>query len=220
MSYLLRLVLPDRPGSLGAVATAIGLTGADIVSVDVVDKHDAVAVDDIVIALAPGQMPDAVLSAAQGLDGVSVESIRPFDGALSTHRELELLEAMSGDPSAAGRLMVEQLPRIFRSGWAVLVQDDGRIIERSSGAPEAELVSPWRHPGRAKILDPSVDPVSPEWTTLDTSLMCAPAGEYTFVAGRPGGPDFRPSELSRLAHLVGISRSVWERYLDGSADPA
>ena len=35
MSYLLRLVVPDRPGILGAVATALGTAGIDIVSVDV-----------------------------------------------------------------------------------------------------------------------------------------------------------------------------------------
>lgn len=216
MSYLLRVILPDRPGSLGAVATAIGTTGADIVSVDIVDKYDEVVVDDIVIDMAPGQMPDEVLSAAHRLEGVSVESIRPFDGALATHRELELLESMSGHPQEAGQLMVDELPRIFRSGWAVLVRRDGEIMRRSPGAPELDRVSPWQQPALAKFLNPITDAVPDEWTTLDTSLMTGPAGdEYAFVSGRPGGPDFRPSELSRLAHLVGISRSVWLRYAEG-----
>ena len=38
MSYLLRVVLPDRPGMLGAVATALGEAGGDIVSLDVVER--------------------------------------------------------------------------------------------------------------------------------------------------------------------------------------
>ncbi|WP_134322462.1 ACT domain-containing protein [Cumulibacter soli] len=214
MSYLLRIVLPDRPGALGAVASAIGTSGADIVSVDIVDKHDHVVIDDIVIDMGPGQMPDEVLSAAQRLDGVHVESIRPFDGALSTHRELQLLEAMSVDPEGSAQLLVDELPRIFRSGWGIIVRDDGLVMTSSASAPENDRAEPWRQPADAVILDPITDALPADWTTLDTALMAVPYGENrSVVAGRPGGPDFRPSELSRLAHLVGITRSIWLRYV-------
>ncbi|MDM2133999.1 amino acid-binding protein, partial [Mycobacteroides abscessus] len=37
-SYLLRLQLADRPGSLGSVAVALGTVGADILSLDVVER--------------------------------------------------------------------------------------------------------------------------------------------------------------------------------------
>lgn len=213
MAFLLRVILPDRPGSLGALATAIGTVGADIVSVDIVDKFEDMVVDDIVVEPAPGQMPDTVMSAAYGVPGVSVETIRPFDGALTVHRELDLLDALSTHPAESGPLLVEEIPRIFRSGWAVIVDPDGNVVFRSHAAPELSQITPWRHCAAAKILDPLRDPVPPEWTTLDTSLMGAPAGPgYCIVAGRPGGPDFRPSELSRFAHLVGISRSIWVRF--------
>jgi hypothetical protein len=48
VSYLLRLVVPDKPGILGAVATALGDAGIDIVSVDVLERGGGVAVDDVV----------------------------------------------------------------------------------------------------------------------------------------------------------------------------
>ena len=51
MSYLLRLVMPDRPGILGAVATALGTAGIDIVSLDVLERGTGVAVDDVVVDL-------------------------------------------------------------------------------------------------------------------------------------------------------------------------
>ena len=38
MSFLIRVQLPDKPGALGAVATALGGIGADILSVDVVER--------------------------------------------------------------------------------------------------------------------------------------------------------------------------------------
>ena len=54
MSYLLRLVLPDRPGALGAVATALGAVGADILSVDVIERGPGLAIDDLVVELPAG----------------------------------------------------------------------------------------------------------------------------------------------------------------------
>jgi ACT domain-containing protein len=91
MSFLLRIVLPDRPGMLGAVASELGKVGADIVSVDVVERTPGIAVDDLVVELAEGRLPDALISAAQTIKGVWVESIRRYAGSLATQRELELI---------------------------------------------------------------------------------------------------------------------------------
>lgn len=210
MSYLLRVVLPDRPGSLGAVASAIGLAGGDIVSVDIVERFGAEAVDDIVVDVGHGKLPDGVISAAQRLPGVRVESIRPFDGALSTHRELGLLEAMAADPTGANQLLVDEVPWIFRSGWALVLDSTGTLEVRSDGAPdEAVAIPDWTPVTKARLVDVDIDPVPAEWGSLDTSLMAAPSEQgYTVVAGRPGGPDFRASEVHRFAHLVGLAGTI------------
>src|SRR6476646_7711606 len=55
MSYVLRLLLPDRPGTLGAVATALGLVDADILAMDIVERSPDQAVDDIVVSLPSGR---------------------------------------------------------------------------------------------------------------------------------------------------------------------
>ena len=214
MSYLMRVILPDHPGSLGILATAIGSAGGDIISVDIVDKAENYAVDDIVVAVGPNRLPDEIMSAAQAIDGVQVESIRPFDGALATHRELALIEAMSADPLGSGQLLLDEIPWIFRSGWGVMVNHEGEVILRSEGAPDDPgPVQPWKQLDSAKLINPAHDPVPAEWTVLDTSLMGTPAGEFfCVVAGRPGGPDFRPSEVARLAHMVGIARTIYLRF--------
>ena len=59
MSYLLRLVVPDKPGILGAVATALGTAGIDIVSLDVLERGNGVAVDDVVVELPSAGCPTA-----------------------------------------------------------------------------------------------------------------------------------------------------------------
>ena len=89
MSFLLRVQLPDRPGSLGSLALALGAVGADILSLDVVERGAGYAVDDLVVDVRSGSLPDTLITAAEALDGVRVDSIRPFAGMLDTHRELE-----------------------------------------------------------------------------------------------------------------------------------
>ena len=72
MPYLMRVELPDVPGSLGRVASAIGEAGGDIDAIEIVEKRDGFAVDDVLLEMAPGTMPDSVVSACGTLDGVSV----------------------------------------------------------------------------------------------------------------------------------------------------
>ena len=80
MSYVLRVVLPDRPGSLGAVSSALGRVGADILALDSVERSFESAVDDIVVDLPSGKQPDVLITAAETVPGVRVESVRPDPG--------------------------------------------------------------------------------------------------------------------------------------------
>ena len=56
-SYLLRVQLEDRPGSLGSLAVALGSVGADILSLDVVERGSGYAIDDLVVELPPARCP-------------------------------------------------------------------------------------------------------------------------------------------------------------------
>lgn len=214
MSFLLRVVLPDKPGSLGAVATALGNAGADILSVDVVERAHGQAVDDLVVELPHGRPPDVLITAAESVPGVEVESVRPHSGRLDTSHELELIEEITADPGRGLALLAEQVPRIFRAGWALIAVRDGdrsyRLAE-STAAPETRAGDlPWLPLSKALVIDPELHWVPEPWSALDTELAAAPfgSGPSVLVVGRPGGPAFRPSELARLTHLAGIVTTV------------
>ncbi len=216
MSYLLRLVVPDRPGLLGAVATALGTAGIDIVSVDVLERGGGVAVDDIVVELPPDRLPDSLITAAQAVPGVEVESLRPFAGPLDTHRELDLLEALARAPEGtAVKLLAAELPRVFHGGWAAVVHADGdddcEVLAASDAAPALEgMPLPWLPLSTPRLL-PSEDEWLPErWREMAIEMMAAPFGapDTAVVLGRSGGPAFRRSELLRLTHLTGIAATV------------
>jgi hypothetical protein len=210
MAYLLRVVLPDRPGMLGAVATAIGHAGGDIVSLDVVEHGPDGAVDDLLVQLPPGGLADVLITSAQSVPGVTVESLRPYLGADDLHRDLELVEELAAAPAEALQLLVDLAPGVFWAGWALIVSADG-VVASSPGAPELDGVAlPWLPLMTARRLDISEPWVPARWNTLGTELGAAPVGvpERAILVGRPGGPRFRASEVLRLAHLAGIAATV------------
>ena len=216
MSFLLRVVLPDKPGSLGAVATALGNAGADILGVAVVERGGGHAVDDLAVELPSGRPPDVLITAAESVPGVEVESVRPYSGMLETHHELELVDEIAGDPEHGLDLLSDGVVRIFRAGWALVARRDGARsyrLAQSTAAPETIAGDlPWLPLAKAMVIDPEVHWVPRPWSDLDTELAAAPYGTevdaQALVVGRPGGPAFRPSELARLSHLAGIVSTV------------
>jgi ACT domain-containing protein len=214
VSYLLRLVVPDRPGILGAVATALGEAGVDIVSLDVLERGGGVAVDDVVVELPRDRLPDSLITAAQTVPGVSVESIRPFAGPLDTHRELELLDELArAGEGASAKLLAAELPRVFHSAWAVVLEsaDPWVVAAASDAAPAFEgLELPWMPLHGPRLLPSEDDWLPDRWREMAIEMMAAPFGGpgCAVVLGRSGGPPYRRSELMRLAHLTGIATTV------------
>ncbi|SHN79119.1 ACT domain-containing protein [Geodermatophilus obscurus] len=216
MSYLLRLVVPDRPGILGAVATALGEAGVDIVSVDVLERGGGVAVDDILVDLPTGRVPDSLITAARSVPGVQVESLRPFAGPLDMHRELELLEALArAAEDTAAKLLAAELPRVFHSGWAVVLRGAQRcpceVLAASEAAPTFdEMTLPWLPMSAPQLLPSEAEWLPERWREMAIEMMATPFGDpgTAVVIGRSGGPAFRRSELLRLVHLAGIAASV------------
>ena len=104
MSYLIRVHLPDVPGSLGELAEAFGMIDADIRSVDIVQMDRAgVVTDDIVVELPTGTLVDALITAARSIEGAEVDSIRPFTGTVDRRGQIQMLARIAdttGDVTA------------------------------------------------------------------------------------------------------------------------
>lgn len=72
--FHLTISLPDRPGSLGSVASAIGFAGGDIRNFAVVRNEGGKGIDDVVVAI-PGTDPTDLLNVLSQIGGVEVLSI-------------------------------------------------------------------------------------------------------------------------------------------------
>lgn len=194
------------------MATALGQVGADILSVDVVERSPGHATDDLVVEIPPGRLADSLVSAAATVPGVQVESIRPYAGQLDPHRELELLDALGDHPESSLQLLADGATKIFRAGWALVLRapahDVAVVVAASAAAPEiTELAVPWWPPSPARDLDADEDWAPAVWSRMGTELAVAPLGKDALLIGRPA-LRWRQAELVRLTHLAGIAVSV------------
>ena len=201
MSLLLRVELPDVPGSLGRLATAIGRAGGDIEALEIVEKrHDGTAVDDVLLETPPGVMPDSIVSACNALDGVRVVWISRYAAGNNLFLDLEVVEELTAAPDVAFERLVDMLPVTFRCEWSAWVGPGDEVLRGTEGAPTHIAYSGVDKPVRLDSDD-------------GEDLLCAAplAGKDMVVIGRRGGPEFLESELARLGHLAGLAASISSR---------
>ncbi|MDN6705726.1 MAG: amino acid-binding ACT domain protein [Corynebacterium glyciniphilum] len=210
MSYLMRVRLPDVPGTLGLIAATMGTIDADIRSVDVVEHDpDGTVVDDVVVDLPAGRLADALISAAQEVDGVYVDSIRPFSGTVDRRGQISLLAELARHRRRtvdSVQKLIDALPKSMSVQWAVILEsgEQTRRVAASSSAPEDD--------GRVLSETPVAEPraltdrdtwVPSSWTVMDSALAATPltGTDYILILGRPGGPDFLLSEIEHLGEV-------------------
>ena len=199
MPFLLRVELPDVPGSLGRLATAIGEAGGDIEAIEIVEKRDGTAVDDVLLEMHDGAMPDSVVSACNALDGVRVMWISRYAAGGNIFLDLEVVEELTAEPGQGarpgGRPAAGRVPRpTGRCGSTA-----ARASSASTDAAPTEL--PFVEIEKAARLEVDGDEVN----------LYAGAridGNDVVVIGRRGGPEFVDSELARLGHLVSLAASL------------
>src|ERR671910_559614 len=168
-TFVIRMWLPDRPGALGQIASRIGAVGGDVVGIDILERENGQAVDELVVELPDPALVELLVGAGwvaiadiEGRgDGVAAAS----DGAPDA-RWLEAFLAGSraagadrGCDSGPGDIVWAPLPC---SGLAVVLGREGmpyRARERRQVAALARVVdtrlrelhrarSRARHPSR------------------------------------------------------------------------
>jgi hypothetical protein len=195
--FLLRVELPDVPGSLGRLATAIGEAGGDIEAIEIVEKRrDGTALDDVL--LETDSMPDSVVSACNALDGVRVIWISRYAAGGNLVLDLEAVEEITAKPREAVERLVDMLPNVFKVDWGARLHRAKGLVQSTPAAPAdlefTEIEAPTRIEG------PDGDVTLYAAARLD--------GNEIIVVGRRGGPDFIDSEIARLGHLAGLALSI------------
>lgn len=200
--FLLRVALPDRPGSLGLVASAIGAVQGDINAIEVIERIDGYAVIDFTLAVPPDILPDTLVTACSSLPDVEVMWVSHHPEGDGLRTDVDVLTRMAEDPRQAESILLNSAPAAFRVNWALIVdRRQGRVTAATDLAPE---LTPDQVSALGDLTRPRTLELASGWVDGwgETVVAVSPfARESTMVIGRSGGPEFRPSELARLRLL-------------------
>lgn len=207
MHYVLRVSVPDKPGSLHAVTGACVAASADIVSLDVIERGGGFAIDDLCITRVDDV--DALRQAIDHLPGTVVASVRPVASARDIDGAVALAAAMVSEGRGAVRLLVDRLPAALWASWAVAVANgwSGMELLAASTGALAPVSGGWLPLTTPRRLDPA-DIVGESGALHDhLEIAAAPLGQpvSAVIVARRGGPRFVDRELRQLKLLAEVA---------------
>src|SRR3954469_15678092 len=115
----LRVSVPDRPGSLAALTTALATAGANVQSVAVIDREAGRAVDDLLLDWPYGRAWDAGTAAVDNCPGVRVHGLRHITEPSVTH-DADLIGQVVAEPQRALETVIDGLPHLLLADWCAL----------------------------------------------------------------------------------------------------
>ncbi len=198
-SYLIRVLLPDRPGALGAVASRIGSVGGDVFSIDILQREDGLVIDELGVGLSGDHLVDLVRAEILEVDGVSIESIRPVEGPLPD-RLAELLDVATDlfiQPSRSellGRLVAHLRHSLGATFVAVFDPDRGAAVSADGDVPAAD--------GLAAMAQLVAEPL-PAMSGADRPVVVA-AGHRAGRSSRSAGDTERPGVVTATLTRSGL----------------
>lgn len=224
MLFVMRFSLPDRPGTLGAVATAISHVPASIVTLRVVERQGEYAIDEAVLEAAATadeekDVPEAIRRAAEAVPAVTVECVRRIQREPDPLASLTLAERLSHGIGSPLSTLVDALPEAMPAAWAIAFDftDGLEVLATSPSAPVPRgLDPPWLPLVGARRLHYG-EWMPQSWRMVRLELAAVPweADAKCIVVGRWAGMQFRGSELRQMEILTGLALRA-TRVTDGA----
>lgn len=197
MLLRMRVSLPDRPGSLAQVTRVLGVAGADIIQLVVLERGGGRAVDDLTVHWPDAAPRTTLVQGLESVPGVVIEGVWTTREAPGTYPELEILKYITTAGDRALATMIDSMPVLFSSDWSAAGTEK---------LPRTVVHSSWRAPSEVPF--PAVTPPRPEAQTLPsgTHVIAAPLPPLalTFMLARSEGPPFHRIEVHRLTRILEI----------------
>ena len=137
-TYVLRLWLPDFPGTLGRVAAAIGEAGGDVIGIEILERGAGMAIDELIVVIpsdAENAMEQLIAEVSQ-VEGVAVEDIhtvaldRPDQSVLALDTAARIMESPRDERLEATCELVREM---LESDWCTIMRRDAAIPLAVSG---------------------------------------------------------------------------------------
>ena len=147
-TYVLRLWLPDIPGTLGRVAAAIGQADGDVIGIEILERGAGMAIDELIVALpTQGSTPsdeeryeelniEKLISCVSQVEGVAVEDVhrvaqdRPDQSVLALDTAARIMETPKVDRTEATCVLVRDM---LEADWCTVVPNGAQSPLAVSG---------------------------------------------------------------------------------------
>lgn len=144
---LIRVRVPDRPGALGLVASRIGALKGDIVGIEVLDRNDGIALDELAVVLPDADLIPAVVREIDEVDGVITESVSIVDALPEPRLDavrtaIILCRAASSD--ALLQSLAEEVAQSIRADWSAVLEGT-RVVAVTSETPATGITNAAVH---------------------------------------------------------------------------
>ncbi|MEJ5943921.1 hypothetical protein WDZ17_01250 [Pseudokineococcus basanitobsidens] len=211
----LRVVVPDRTGSLGVLSSAVGATGADVVGVRVLGSEAGRAVDDVLVDVRDEAHLSRLESRLAATAGVVVEGVRAPAHAADGHPELGLAAQVVSRPAHAARTLVDGAPAALDVDWAAVVHLDrhGCALEAvavTEPGPGADAVRPG---APARVATQPLPRPDGSGHCAGAALLRAGRHPVGVLLVREHGLGLHRAELWRLGALVDVVATALARQL-------
>jgi len=243
MLLRVRVTLPDRPGALGQVARTLGVAGADIVQVVVLERLGGRAIDDFTVVWPGASRVERLLAGLAAIPGVQVDGVwRAIGAPVSGGHDAELLAQVAANPADGLATLVDAVPGLLAADWAAAAvvpadwaartaaprppSDEPRLRLSAGSEPTVSYAS-WRAPSPLRL--PEVTPLRARPLTGpdNTRYAVAPFGRAGLVLVIARSDDtelpaaaFHITEVDRIAQLVRAAAVILGDRLDRAAVPS
>ncbi|HWS35149.1 MAG TPA: amino acid-binding protein, partial [Actinoplanes sp.] len=151
MLLRVRITLPDRPGALGQIARTLGVAGADIVQVVVLERLGGRAVDDFTVVWPGASRVERLLAGLAAIPGVQVDGVWKAIGApVNGGHDAELLAQVAANPADGLATLVDAVPGLLAADWAAAATVPADWAARSNsagvGSEPSVVYASWRAP--------------------------------------------------------------------------
>ncbi|MFI5842389.1 amino acid-binding protein [Catenuloplanes sp. NPDC051500] len=240
MLLRVRVTLPDRPGALGQVARTLGVAGADIVQVVVLERLGGRAVDDFTVVWPGAARVERLMAGLAAIPGVQVDGVwRAIGAPVAGGHDAELLAQVAANPADGLATLVDAVPGLLAADWAAAAVVPADWAARSAAprppAADTEQAEPavatgrepdvayasWRAPAPLHL--PEVTPLrARSLTGVDgTRYAVAPFGRagLVLVVARMdsdglSAASFHVTEVDRISQLVRAAAVILGDRLD------
>jgi hypothetical protein len=201
--FVMRVWLPDNPGALGRVASAIGSVGASLVGIDILEQGGGYAVDELVVdAVESSNAEEKLIAALMLLEGVQVEEIVLSSRDVLDPRldALRIASEFVGQETKEGlqTSLVSQARSAIGAQWAAIISfatTEDAVVASVGDAPGALWLRAFVEGSRMSGQTPGPD---------DTAWADMIKSDAALVVGREGGP-FRNRDRSQLEAMANIA---------------